>query len=90
VEAIQTTSEKCTLHFFDLPVSASDSEKQKMEEQKKLLLNWYTSQNFYNPDNSSIKWEVKHHVISFLIKEEYLIKKMNFWTLLWEIKLRKQ
>lgn len=61
----QTTSEKCTLHFFDLPVSASDSEKQKMEEQKKLLLNWYTSQNFYNPDNSSIKWEVKHHVISF-------------------------
>lgn len=59
----QTEKELHTLHFFDLGEDASLAEKQKLEQQKDLLRNWYISQKLCN--ENQLYWEVMHHVHSF-------------------------
>ncbi|WP_374461536.1 phospholipase effector Tle1 domain-containing protein [Chryseobacterium taeanense] len=59
----QTEAELNTLHFFDLGVNASSAEKQKLEQQKKLLRNWYISQRLCS--NQQIHWQLFHHVLSY-------------------------
>ncbi|BAP29375.1 uncharacterized protein CHSO_0338 [Chryseobacterium sp. StRB126] len=61
----QTKAEMNTLHFFDLGVDADPTEKQRIEQQKELLRNWYISQKLCKNNQYEIKWEVFHHVLSF-------------------------
>jgi hypothetical protein len=59
----QTEAELNTLHFFDLGVNASSAEKQKLEQQKEFLRNWYISQRLCS--NQQIYWKIFHHVLSY-------------------------
>ncbi|WP_346986448.1 hypothetical protein [Chryseobacterium sp. POE27] len=59
----QTEAELNMLHFFDLGVNASLAEKQKLEQQKELLRNWYISQRLCN--DQQIDWKIFHHVVSY-------------------------
>lgn len=61
----QTEAELNTLHFFDLGINADITEKQKLEQQKELLRNWYISQKLCKNNHDEIKWEIYHHVLSF-------------------------
>ncbi|MDE5431832.1 phospholipase effector Tle1 domain-containing protein [Elizabethkingia meningoseptica] len=61
----QTEEELHTLHFFDLGKDATVAEKQKLEEQKELLRNWYISQKLCEDNPARIYWETMHHVHSF-------------------------
>lgn len=63
----QIQKELCTLHFFDLGVGASISEKQKLEQQKELLRNWYISQKLCPDDQTILYWEVMHHVRAYTL-----------------------
>lgn len=58
----QTKEELHTLHFFDLGKDATTAEKQKLEQQKQLLRNWYISEKLCNDDPATLYWETKHHV----------------------------
>lgn len=60
-----TKEELATLHFFDLGADANASEKQKLEQQKELLRNWYISERLCQDDQSKFYWEVMHHVHAF-------------------------
>jgi len=59
----QTEAEIHTLHFFNLGVDAPAAEKQKLEQQKDVLRNWYISQKLC--DAKQLKWEVMHEVHAF-------------------------
>lgn len=59
----QTEKELHTLHFFNLAADAPITEKQKLEEQKDILRNWYITKKLCNADQ--LYWEVMHEVHSF-------------------------
>lgn len=61
----QTKEELTTLHFFDLSVNASTEEKQKLEQQKELLRNWYISKNLCH--EKQIEWKTMHHVRAYTL-----------------------
>ncbi|CDN74598.1 phospholipase effector Tle1 domain-containing protein [Elizabethkingia anophelis] len=61
----QTEEESHTLHFFDLGKDSTVAEKQKLEEQKQLLRNWYISQRLCEDNPAKLYWETMHHVHSF-------------------------
>ena len=58
----QSEAELHTLHFFDLGKDATEIEKQKLEQKKKQLRNWYISQRLCADDKTNFYWETKHHV----------------------------
>lgn len=58
----QSEEELHTLHFFDLGKDATEIEKQKLEQKKKELRNWYISQRLCADDETNFYWETKHHV----------------------------
>ncbi|WP_278351662.1 phospholipase effector Tle1 domain-containing protein [Chryseobacterium gleum] len=59
----QTEAELNTLHFFDLGINATPAEKQKLEQQKELLRNWYISKSLCK--THQINWKIFHHVLSY-------------------------
>lgn len=48
-------------------MGASISEKQKLEQQKELLRNWYISQKLCPDDQTILYWEVMHHVRAYTL-----------------------
>nr|WP_314493136.1 DUF2235 domain-containing protein [uncultured Chryseobacterium sp.] len=59
----QTEKEIHTLHFFNIGVDTPAAEKQKLEQQKNILRNWYISQKLCNANQ--LYWEVMHEIHSF-------------------------
>ena len=51
--------------IFDLGKDSTVAEKQKLEEQKQLLRNWYISQRLCEDNPAKLYWETMHHVHSF-------------------------
>lgn len=92
----QTKKELCTLHFFDLGVGATVSEKQKLEQQKELLRSWYISQKLCPDDQTKLYWQVMHHVRAYTLsgsmdedleshinKSKYLLLEKDFMENEW-------
>ncbi len=83
----QIKQEKNTLHFFDISTNADSIEKQKLEQQKDLLRNWYISQKLCKKDQ--LEWKIMHHVQAFktyansssnssILPPQYLLLDSNF------------